>query len=438
MDWVRHLAYFLAIAEEGHVGDAADRLGIAQPALSQRLRRLEAELDARLFDRTSRGMVLTPAGEALRAEASGLLARFAAMRTEVARAARGDAGTLRLGVPAQAPGGALAAALAALGRSHPALRVELHDASTPRQRVQLADGRLHAGLALALAAPAPTPRAGAVAGPAIGAAAVPESGGGPPAASGSPGGGSGPVGRFGPRSAPGERDPGRNAGSGSGSGGGAAVGAPGFAAGPGSGVGDEALAGAGDGAGLVVGPVVDVPLGVVVARTSPLAAHTELALADLAGEGAVLPADDPDLRDATLAACRAGGWVPARVREAAQHEVVLALVAAGEGVAFDSGAIARKEPRVAWRPLAGPVLAWRMAVVWPDGGSHPAVPAVASAVAEALAEAAQPGWPGDPAQPGGSEGGGGEASRRSRHGPWAVVNAGFDAGLHGRLSDAAP
>ena len=60
---VRHLRYFLVVAEEGHVGHAADRIGIAQPALSQRLRRLEDELGARLFERTSRRVVPTEAGD---------------------------------------------------------------------------------------------------------------------------------------------------------------------------------------------------------------------------------------------------------------------------------------------------------------------------------------------------------------------------------------
>ena len=353
---MRHLTYFLTVAEEGHVGAAADRLGIAQPALSQRLRRLEAELDARLFDRTSRGMVLTPAGQALRSEASGLLARFETMRAEVARAAGGAADVLRLGVPAQIPAGVLAAALGDLAASLPLLEVELHDVATPRQRARLADGRLDAGLALV--------------------------------AGGSRSGGHERVGH-------GSVD---------------------------------------NGPELLTGPVVEMPLGVVIARTSELVARTELTLADLDGQGVILPGDDLGLRDATLAACRAGGFRPARVREATQPEVALALVAAGEGVAFDGGVIARKEPRVAWRPLAGPAPGWRMAVVWPADRPHPAAPAVADAVAEALAEAVGT----SEARRGPADDGASDSAPRSRHGPWAVVNAGFDAGLHTRLSDATP
>lgn len=65
MDLVRHLEYFTAIAAEGHFGRAAQRLGMRQPPLSQGLRRLEAKLGARLFDRDSQGVRLTPAGRAL-------------------------------------------------------------------------------------------------------------------------------------------------------------------------------------------------------------------------------------------------------------------------------------------------------------------------------------------------------------------------------------
>jgi DNA-binding transcriptional LysR family regulator len=94
---LRQLRAFLALADELHFGRAAIDLGIAQPALSQLIRRVEVALGVDLFARTSRSVALTPAGRVLQGRARSLLAQARRDLDETVRVGRGEAGRLDVG-----------------------------------------------------------------------------------------------------------------------------------------------------------------------------------------------------------------------------------------------------------------------------------------------------------------------------------------------------
>lgn len=101
---VRQLEAFVAVAAELHFGHAAERLGIGQPAVSELIRRLERELGAPLFTRTTRRVTLTAAGAELLPRAAAILDEIAAAAVAVRQVTDGEAGTVRLGItPPAAP-----------------------------------------------------------------------------------------------------------------------------------------------------------------------------------------------------------------------------------------------------------------------------------------------------------------------------------------------
>lgn len=143
---LRHLRYFVAVAEELHFGRAAQRLGIRQPPLSQQIKALEADLGVSLFDRDSRKVRLTAAGEALFPAARDLLdaARLAERATR--RAGRGEAGELTLGFVGSATNLLLPQALRGFRQRYPRITLRLRELTTTQQVHALKDGLLDVGL----------------------------------------------------------------------------------------------------------------------------------------------------------------------------------------------------------------------------------------------------------------------------------------------------
>ncbi|TDB70744.1 LysR family transcriptional regulator [Micromonospora sp. KC723] len=138
--------------------------------------------------------------------------------------------------------------------------------------------------------------------------------------------------------------------------------------------------------GLRFGPPVDVPVGALLPRASPLARPREVALADLAGLDLVAPprVTAPGWYDHLLDVCRRHGFVPARVRPARNPEFAFGLLLAGGAVALEPQALARREPRIAWRPIAGAPLVRRTSAAWPDRSAHPAATMFGQLAAEVL------------------------------------------------------
>ncbi|MEU0486119.1 LysR family transcriptional regulator [Streptosporangium sp. NPDC006013] len=142
---IRQLAYFVAVAEDGGFGRAAARLHIVQPAVSQQIRRLERELGVGLFDRSTRHVRLTEAGERLLPEARAVLAAAERTRQVAAELALDLDSVLRLGT-GPAPGGRLYRVLDELTGLAPRLGVQLTKTALSGRLTGVRSGELHAAL----------------------------------------------------------------------------------------------------------------------------------------------------------------------------------------------------------------------------------------------------------------------------------------------------
>ncbi|MFT4174678.1 MAG: LysR substrate-binding domain-containing protein [Rhodocyclaceae bacterium] len=144
---VRHLKYFVAVAEELSFSRAAERLHISQPPLSLQIHALEEELGTELFVRTSRKVALTDAGKKLLLHARRILADIDRAMVETRRVGRGELGELRIGFSASLPFTSfLPRVLREYGESHPEVDVQLSSMMSAEQFEAILRGRLDIGL----------------------------------------------------------------------------------------------------------------------------------------------------------------------------------------------------------------------------------------------------------------------------------------------------
>ena len=144
---LRHLRYFIAVAEELHFGRAAQRLHISQPPLSQQILQLEQTLDAQLFTRTNRSVQLTPAGRSFLQDARAVLLQVEQAAERAARIHHGQQGELRIGFTSSAPfTGLVSDALYHYRQRWPDVHIQMQEYNTRQQLAPLHEGRLDLGV----------------------------------------------------------------------------------------------------------------------------------------------------------------------------------------------------------------------------------------------------------------------------------------------------
>ena len=143
---LRHLRYFVAVAEEANVTRAAARLHVSQPGISRQVRDLEAELGFTLLVRDRRGVRLTEPGRVFLLEARAVLARAESAVTTARSVATGSRGQVRIGYAPSLTLHILPPALRALQSALPGTRVHLHDLTTGQMLAGVRDGKLDVAL----------------------------------------------------------------------------------------------------------------------------------------------------------------------------------------------------------------------------------------------------------------------------------------------------
>jgi DNA-binding transcriptional LysR family regulator len=143
---LRHLRYFVIVAEEQNVTRAAERLHVSQPPLSRQIRDLEEELGVDLFRRSAKSLALTEAGKIFLIEARAVLLRADQAVETVRMVARRDRGSLRIGYAPSLTAEFLPRALRLFEAERPGVRVALHDLSSEECLQRVVDGKLDLAL----------------------------------------------------------------------------------------------------------------------------------------------------------------------------------------------------------------------------------------------------------------------------------------------------
>jgi DNA-binding transcriptional LysR family regulator len=143
---LRHLRYFVAVGEEQHFRRAAQRLRVAQPALSRQIQMLEEEIGFQLFERLPRGVKITDAGKLLLNDTRRILQEVNEAAQRAGRVARGQSGTLRIGFPESASWhGVVPESFRQFRERQPNAELQLNPLSSLEQVEAIRSGRLDAG-----------------------------------------------------------------------------------------------------------------------------------------------------------------------------------------------------------------------------------------------------------------------------------------------------
>jgi DNA-binding transcriptional LysR family regulator len=149
---LRHLRYFVAVGEEQHYGRAAERLRVAQPALSRQIQDLEEEIGFKLFDRLSRGVKISVAGKLFLEDVRRILQQVNEATIRAKRVASGQSGTLRVGfVESISWHGVVPDSFRQFRERHPDVELQLRPLSSLQQIDAIRSGQLDAGFLFTIA-----------------------------------------------------------------------------------------------------------------------------------------------------------------------------------------------------------------------------------------------------------------------------------------------